>query len=52
MDCEEEVENRKKLDEQRRTQQWQLRELEKFTDVPQDFQSSFKTNVQPKPLTL
>ena len=35
MDCEEEVDNRKELDEQRRKLQKQLRDLEKFTCMPQ-----------------
>ena len=47
MDCGEEVQNRKKLDEQRGMPQRQLRELEKFTDAPQDVQS-LKENLQQK----
>ena len=43
---EDEVESRKKLDEQMKRLQRQLREVERFTDVPQDVQSSIKENLQ------
>ena len=46
MDCEEEVENKKKLDEQRKRLQKQLRDLEKFTCMPQDIQSKLKETWQ------
>ena len=46
MDCEEEVENRKKLGEQRKWLQKQLRDLEKFTCMPQDIQSRLKEEWQ------
>ena len=37
-----EVENKRKLDEQRRRLQKQLRDLDKFTCMPQDIQSKLK----------
>ena len=46
MDCEEEVLNRKKLDEQRKRLQKQLRDLEKFACMPQDIQSRRKEEWQ------
>ena len=42
MEVDEEVENKKKLDEQRRRLQQQIREIEKFTDVDQMFRDSQK----------
>ena len=46
MDVEDAIESRKKLDEQRKRLQRQLREVERFTDVPQEVQSSIKDNLQ------
>ena len=46
MEVEDEVESRKKLDEQRKRLQRQLRELEKFTCMPQDMQSKLKDDWQ------
>ena len=46
MGVEDEVESRKKLDEQMRRPQRQLREVERFTDVPQEVQSSLKEILQ------
>ena len=45
MDCEEEVENRKKFEEQRRRLQ-KMRDLEKNTCMPQDFHSRLKEEWQ------
>ena len=46
MDCEEDAENKKKLDEQIKRLQKQLRDLEKFTCMPQDIQSGLKESWQ------
>ena len=42
MDLEDEVESRKKLDEQRRKLQKELRDIEKFSCVPKEFQENLK----------
>ena len=42
IDCDEEVENKKKLDEKSKRLQRQRRDLERFTCMPQDVQSSIK----------
>ena len=46
MDVEDEAESRKKLDEQKRKLQKELRDLEKFSCVPKEFQESVKSNLQ------
>ena len=46
MEVEDEVESRKKLDEQRKRLQVQLREVERFTDAPKEIQSSLKGILQ------
>ena len=46
MEMEDEVEGRTKWDEQRKRLQRQLREVERFTDVPQEAHSSLKENLQ------
>ena len=46
MDVEEEIESSKKLDEQRRKLQMELRDIEKFSCVPKEFQENFKSNLQ------
>ena len=46
MEVEDEVVSRKKLDEQRKRSQRQLRELEQCTHVPQEVQSRIKENLQ------
>ena len=49
MEVEDEVERRKKLDEQRKRLQRQLRDVERFGDVSQEVQSSLKKNLQKQP---
>ena len=46
MEAEDEVESRKKMDEQRKRLQRQLRVFEKHTDLPQDVQGSLKERWQ------
>ena len=46
MDCEDEVESRKKLDEQRRKLQKELQYIEKLSCVPKEFQENLKSNLQ------
>ena len=46
MEVEDEVESRKKLDEQRNRLQRQLREVERYTGMSQEVQSSFKEHLQ------
>ena len=45
MDLEDEVESRKKLDEQRRKLQKELRDIEKFSCVPKEFQENLESNL-------
>ena len=45
-DREDEVESRKKLDEQRRKLQKELQYIEKFSCVPKEFQENLKSNLQ------
>ena len=45
-----EVENKKKLDEQRRRLQKQIREIEKFTDMDQTFRNSEREKWKERPL--
>ena len=46
VDLENEVESRKKLDEQRRKLQKELRDIAKFSCVPKEFQENLKSNLQ------
>ena len=46
MDVEEEIESRKKLDEQKRKFQKELREIEKFSCLSKEVQESLKSNLQ------
>ena len=46
MEVEDEVESTKKLDERRKRLQRQLREVERFTDVSKEGQSSLTENLQ------
>ena len=46
MDFEDEVDSRKKLDEQRRKLQKELRNTEKFSCAPKEFQEHLKGNLQ------
>ena len=46
MDVDEEVGNEKKLDEQRKRLQKQLRVIEKFSDMDQMFRDGQKTEVE------
>ena len=46
MDVEEEVESRKKLDEQKRKLQKELREIEKFSCLSREVQESLESNLQ------
>ena len=46
VDVEDEIESRKKLDEQKRKLQRELREIEKFSCVPKEAQESLKSGLQ------
>ena len=46
VDVEDEIESRKKLDEQKMKLQRELREIEKFSCVPKEVQESLKSNQQ------
>ena len=46
MDLEDEAESRKKLDEQKRKLQKEMRDIEKFSCVPKEFQENLKSNLQ------
>ena len=52
MEVEEEVEDKKKLDEQKRRLQKQLREIEKFTDMDQIFGHSQKEKCKERLLEI
>ena len=45
-EVEDEIESRKKLDEQKEKMQKELREIEKFSCVPKEAQESLKSNLQ------
>ena len=46
MDLEDDVERRKKPDEQKRKLQEELRDIEKFSYVPKEFQKNLMSNLQ------